>query len=351
MRPARSRPQHRVAVPRRGALKHRPPAEPTKAVGTAEQITGFRMLPALFCKRRAATKRRCKLGGGRHRLTFQPQIHVTEFKRVLDGGATVPGDGTHITLGLGRPLRSQTVPLAPPRLADQPPQVPIEESAWVQPKQRERLLRRAMGDGRYFRAWSRRRIEVRRIKASRQESNSTAVDQELMPTSFQEAWMRAEALAHEVQQQQHRQHQQHQQQQHTPSALQDTGMHRLTRGRKRRRPASLRGQQHGKKKSLVADVAAAEVVSGGRQLGAEAPTTIAAAAAKPFATAMDAAAAFLDAAAASIEPTLLVHVCKYCQNTLPAVPGAKAADATTKLLHCPSCAVSGAIRASAAAGA
>jgi len=268
-------------------------------------------------------------------VTFQLKIRVTEFKRVLDGGGTVPGDGTHITLGLGRPLSAQTAPLAPPRLAGQPPPPPpIEESAWVPPKQRERLLRQAMGDGRYFRAWSRCQKEVRRIKAARQQSNSTAEDQELMPISLQQASMRAEALAHEVQPQQQQ-------------ALQDTGMHRLTRGRKRRRTASSHGrqQQHGKKKLLVADVAATEAGSGGRQRAAEAPTDITVAAAKTFATTMDAAAA------ASTEPTFMVRVCRYCHNTLPAVPGAKVAGGTTELLHCPSCVVSGAIRASAAAGA
>jgi len=251
-KPARARPQHRVTLPKRGALKHRLPAKPTRAVRTIEQVTGFRMLRALLCKRRVAAKRLCILGGGRHSVTFQLKIRVTEFKRVLDGGGTVPGDGTHITLGLGRPLRVQTAPLAPSRLADQPPPLPIEESVWVPPKQRERLLRQAMGDGRYFRAWSRRRKEVRRIKASRRRSNSTADDQEFMPISFQQASMRAEALAHEVQQQ------------HIPSAMQDTGMHRLTRGRQRRRSASSHGpqKQHGKKKSLVADVAATEAISG-----------------------------------------------------------------------------------------
>jgi len=321
-KPARARPQHRLTVPSRGALKRCRPAQPAVAVGTLRQTRGLRMLRALVCIGRAAAKRRCILGGGMHRVTFQPKIRVTEFKRVLDGGGTIPGDGTHLTLGLGRALRTQTAPLAPPRLSSQPRPPPIEETAWVSPKQRERLLRRAMGDGPYFRVWSRRRREVLRIKASRRQSNSTSEDEELMPTSVEQASMRAEALAREVQWQQ----------QDTPPALRDV------RGKKRMRSASSHGRQnqHGKKKLLVRSVAAAETVSGGRQLGAAEPTDITQAATKT-------AAATKDAAAASI--------CRYCQSTLPSVQGAKVADTTADSSLCPSCVLSGAIRASAAAGA
>mmetsp|Transcript_62045 Transcript_62045/g.119566 ORF Transcript_62045/g.119566 Transcript_62045/m.119566 type:complete len:357 (-) Transcript_62045:318-1388(-) len=323
--PVRARPQHRVTGPRRGALKHSRPAEPTTVVGAAEPSKGLQRLREFVCIRRAAAQRRCRLGGGKRRVIFQPKIRVTEFTRMLDGGGTVPGDNSIITLGLGRAFRAQTTPLAPPHLSGQPPAPPIEESAWVPPKQRERLLRRAMGDGLFFRLWSRRRREVLRIRASRRQSNSTAEDQQLMPISIEEANMRAKVLAHEVLQQQ-------QQQQRIFSVLQDASIRTPARGRKRMRSASVRGQQkrHGKKKSRVAVAVATEAVSGSRPLGTEEPTNITVSAAKP---------------------SPLVQICSCCRNTLPSVPGAKAADATAELLYCPSCVVSGTIRASANAGA
>jgi len=325
--PVRARPQHRVTGPRRGALKHSRPAEPTTVVGAAEPSKGLQRLREFVCIRRAAAQRRCRLGGGKRRVIFQPKIRVTEFTRMLDGGGTVPGDNSIITLGLGRAFRAQTTPLAPPHLSGQPPAPPIEESAWVPPKQRERLLRRAMGDGLFFRLWSRRRREVLRIRASRRQSNSTAEDQQLMPISIEEANMRAKVLAHEVLQQR-----QQQQQQRIFSVLQDASIRTPARGRKRMRSASVRGQQkrHGKKKSRVAVAVATEAVSGSRPLGTEEPTNITVSAAKP---------------------SPLVQICSCCRNTLPSVPGAKAADATAELLYCPSCVVSGTIRASANAGA
>jgi len=138
-----------------------------------------------FCKKRARL---------RPLISFRQFVSVTEFTREVNGGGTMPFDGTLLSLGLGRPTRLSSAPLA----KSCPYEGPIEERAWVPLQQRVRLLRKAMGDARYFRAWSRSRREALRIKRSRRGSNEHNEDRQLMPTSLQEAQARALALAKEV---------------------------------------------------------------------------------------------------------------------------------------------------------
>jgi len=128
----------------------------------------------------------------RGRVTWRRTVQVAEFARTLDGGGTVPGDGSKVTLGLGRQLRVSAAPLVARRPAGE---APIEERAWVPSCERVRLLRASMGDARYTAAWLRHREEVVRMARTRKQSNEEdPKDRLLMPTSFKEARQRAEAL-------------------------------------------------------------------------------------------------------------------------------------------------------------
>lgn len=166
-----------MGILRRGILKRQPQHQPFSGIRPGLRWPG--------CPRRVKGRQ----------VAFQPDVRLTEFSRMLDGGGTVPGDGSLVTLGLGKPLRVKSVPLA---LARDARAERIEERVWVPPEQRSRLLRKAMGDARYFRAWARRRREVMRIKGSRRRSNDTMEHQQLMPSSLEEARRRAIALSKEV---------------------------------------------------------------------------------------------------------------------------------------------------------
>mmetsp|Transcript_61020 Transcript_61020/g.145398 ORF Transcript_61020/g.145398 Transcript_61020/m.145398 type:complete len:319 (-) Transcript_61020:22-978(-) len=138
-------------------------------------------------KRRVATPSK--------RITFAGAVSVTEFARRLDGGGTIPGDGSKVTLGLGKPLKRTTVTLPGDRHKGGKP---IEERAWLPTEQRIRLLRAAMGDARYFKAWVQHRKDWHQICNSRREENTHFQDRAYMPSSLAEAKQRAKALAKET---------------------------------------------------------------------------------------------------------------------------------------------------------
>lgn len=158
---------HRSVPPRQGIMKrHGAPAQRTAKPFWRQGFCAYRKRP---------------------RVAFRNTIVVTEFARLLDGGGTVPGDGTKVTLGLGHPVRRTFAPLA----IQHSPKRRIEESAWVPTQKRVRLLRKSMGDAHYFGAWARRRWEVARIRRLRHESTLDPKDQTLMPSTFKEAHERA----------------------------------------------------------------------------------------------------------------------------------------------------------------
>jgi len=130
----------------------------------------------------------------RARVDFKADVRVAEFTRTLGGGCTLPGDGTLVTLGLGKFVRASMGRLAPPaRLFVA--RKPIEETAWVPSPLRVTILRRAMGDVRFFREWAWQRGEAIRIRRCREESKANPKDFEFMPSSLAEARDRAERLA------------------------------------------------------------------------------------------------------------------------------------------------------------
>lgn len=164
--------RYRAAPPHGGIMKrtNAPPRRPVR--------------PFWWQSLCASRRRRQRVS---QRVVFRNTIVVTEFARLLDGGGTIPGDGTNVTLGLGRPLRSTFAPLGVQPFRKRP----IEESAWVPNRERVRLLRKSMGDARYFGAWAKRRWEVARIRRSRHESTCDPKDRILMPSSLREAQERA----------------------------------------------------------------------------------------------------------------------------------------------------------------
>lgn len=129
------------------------------------------------------------------RVAFCATVRVQEYSRELDGGDTVPGDGSKVSLGLGKPTRVSYAKLAEPRRAGQ---APIEAKAWVPSRERQRVLRASMGEKRYLRAWLRHRREVVQMLCSRHETNKDGKDIVLMATSLQQARMQAQALSREV---------------------------------------------------------------------------------------------------------------------------------------------------------
>jgi len=134
------------------------------------------------------------LGIRRRVVSFQDTVRATSFARTL-GNGTVPGDGTLVTLGLGKPLRQVLQPLAGLR---KPGDRRIEESAWLPSQERVRLLRSSMGDAKFFAAWRLHRQETYRVRAMREESAHNGQDHFFMPTSWEEARARALQFSQEA---------------------------------------------------------------------------------------------------------------------------------------------------------
>lgn len=125
-------------------------------------------------------------------MTFRPEVRITEYSRKLDGGGTVPTDGSLVTVGLGKPVRLVQAPLARPRTR------PEEDVVWLPSRTRVHLLRKSMGDARYYRAWARHRWEMSKIRRLREQSKSDDADRLLMPTSAEQARKRAVELARQA---------------------------------------------------------------------------------------------------------------------------------------------------------
>lgn len=164
---------------RKGILKPRSAAAPRPRRGAcARRRRHFR---ALSCGARA--------------VTWQRDVRVQVYSRLLGGGCGVPADGTIVSLGLGTPSRRVFERLAGDRQADKRP---IEETRWVTEPQRMKLLRGAMGEARFFRAMRPFRHETRQLLAAREASKRDEKDQLFMPRSFDEARERARVVQEEA---------------------------------------------------------------------------------------------------------------------------------------------------------
>lgn len=136
--------------------------------------------------RRGVCSHRARRGGAR--VTFKQGVRVQEYRRRLDGGGTVPGDGCKMSLGLGRkaigPCRMEPLAKAPAL-----GQKIVEERVWVAGVHRERILRKAMGTKKYLKAWLRHRRDVQRTLRSRREAEQDEKDKFFMlsPTEAREA--------------------------------------------------------------------------------------------------------------------------------------------------------------------
>lgn len=132
---------------------------------------------------------------GARGVSWLGTVRITEFSRALDGGCGVPADGSIISLGLGKPLRQVLERLAGDRQAGK---AAIEETRWVPEPQRVKLLRKAMGEARFYRALRPYRHETRRLLAAREVSKRDEKDKQLMPESFVEALSRAQLVQEEA---------------------------------------------------------------------------------------------------------------------------------------------------------
>jgi len=129
------------------------------------------------------------------RVSFAETVNVCGYARWLAGGGGVPGDGTWITLGLGRLMQTLQEPLKSERGGTGKLD---EDVPWMASARRARVLRAAMGDTTYKREWVAQRKEMRQLSRLRQESNLVADDFEPMPSSAEEARARAIAVSKEV---------------------------------------------------------------------------------------------------------------------------------------------------------
>lgn len=136
-----------------------------------------------------------RLGGGGERISFNRRVEVAEYTRCVNRD-TIPGDGSYVTMGLGRLHRRTSMALAP----GTPPlgKLPVEEAAWLTSAERVRALRKCMGDKRFFGAWVHVRRSTIRTCNGRLESRADRTDQAPMPCTLEEAQMRAQCLASEV---------------------------------------------------------------------------------------------------------------------------------------------------------
>lgn len=180
-------PTRPVQPPVKGILKRR---APKKKLTTLQKITKSMKDPLLRLAR--PMLKACGLLKGPH-ITFKPSVKTVEYSRRLDGGDTVPGDDTIVCLGLGEVVARREVPLAKPP----PKRPPIEDRAWVQEAERIKLLRKAMGDKRFFVQWQQHRRSTRKIRSERKVSKANPVDFEYMPVSMEEAKDRAARNARE----------------------------------------------------------------------------------------------------------------------------------------------------------
>jgi len=136
------------------------------------------------------------------RVTFKGAVRVQEYARRLDGGGTVPGDGSKLTMGLGRLVRATWAPLQP-AAARGVARPPVEETAWVPSNERVKLLRQAMGEVAFLQAWLRHRREVVQIRRSRALAKKDPEEQHFMPSSLAEAQTKAKALHLELRRPKH----------------------------------------------------------------------------------------------------------------------------------------------------
>lgn len=135
-----------------------------------------------------------------HHIKFQPAVQVVEFSRRLDGGCTMPGDGTTVTLGLGKAIAARTQPLAPQPDRDRVPTEDRYDRMWLPAPQRVRVLRKAMGDNCFYGAWQHHKKLTRSIVRERRETCQDLHTREYayMPRSLAEAQDRAARIAIEA---------------------------------------------------------------------------------------------------------------------------------------------------------
>lgn len=127
-------------------------------------------------------------------MKFHHRLVVYEYTRQLCGGQGVPGDGSLVSLGLGKQARQITAALP----EDKPKKGPVEETAWVPSNDRVTLLKASMGAAAYIKAISRHTHDIAAIHERRQSTNSDEKDRALMPRSMDDARQRAIKVQCEV---------------------------------------------------------------------------------------------------------------------------------------------------------
>lgn len=127
-------------------------------------------------------------------MTFRQTVMVCEYTRQLGGGGGVPSDGGWVALGLGDRAGTREEPLAE---APGPGAADMDDRILPRPV-RVRLLRAAMGDAAYERAWAEQKHEMARLQLQRRLTVADAADWEEMPASAEEARERALAVSQEV---------------------------------------------------------------------------------------------------------------------------------------------------------
>jgi len=146
-----------------------------------------------WCRRRLpAVPALCSRRHGK-RVTFRASVEVTEYSKAI-GHDSVPGDGTDLAVGLGRPTWNGLAHLSFARRAKR-----VDECAYLTIEQRAQQLKESMGHTRYQKAVTRHCRETAQVMQWRKEAVEDSKEPpQLMPTSYREARDRALKVAAEA---------------------------------------------------------------------------------------------------------------------------------------------------------
>lgn len=178
-----------AAVSNEGAPRHLQSILRKRTSKPAPRYSAFSSVPALRRLLRATGCGRRR----RERITFCASAEVAEFSKAISLDS-VPGDGTHLAVGLGSLTWKGRAPLITKR-----PTKPVEESVYLPIEERERMMMIALGPGQYHQTVTHHLEETAQLIQRRQKAvEDPREPPQLMPTSYEQACDRAQKVAEAV---------------------------------------------------------------------------------------------------------------------------------------------------------
>lgn len=155
--------------------------------------TSSRISSVFGCNRRLPAAACCIARRPGKRVTFRASVEVTEYSKTF-GHDRVPGDGSYLSVGLGKATWSGLLPLAPHHHGKRP-----DTLSYLPEEKRAGMLRASMGHDRFNEAVACHRRETAEVIRLRKEALEDSKDPpDLMPVSYQEARERALKVAAEA---------------------------------------------------------------------------------------------------------------------------------------------------------